>query len=140
MFCRPSHILSLTFTLLIIVTKTVDKHIAKQIIAGENIIHSKVVNLKYFRSWILSKTNFPISSSKAVNIAIKGDIIMATQRIPILAINSIATTINGIAIAIKCHSSNAIDNKFRNHELPVFHIILSPDLIKDPYNNVNTQT
>ncbi|MBR7036724.1 hypothetical protein IKI14_02390 [bacterium] len=126
--------------MLIIVTKTVDKLIAKQITAGENIIQIKVVNLKYFRAFIFSNINFPISSSKAVNIAMNGDMTIAVQRIHILIIKIIPTTISGIPMAIKCHSSSTIANRFKNQESHVLPIIFLPDVIKDEYNCVNTHT
>ena len=72
-------------------------------------------------------------------MAIKGDITIAIQRIQILIINIIPTTINGIAIAIECHSDSTITSNLSNtHQ--AFTIIHCHAFIKDEYNIEKTQT
>ena len=70
---------------------------------------------------------------------ITGDNAIAIQRIHILIINTSATTINGIHIAITCHKDRATFNNAEN--TPVSDGITPlHEFKRDEYNAVNTPT
>ena len=121
----------------IIVIKTVDTLIAKQIIAGENIIGIKYSNLKYSKKSHLN--TFSQISLNAEAKTIKGDKTTANRNTQILIINTIETTISGIQIARTYQNDRAVFNKDANHHASG-GIIHFHRFIKDEYNAVNTHT
>jgi hypothetical protein len=81
----------------IIITRTVEILIAKQIIAGAKIIGSKLSTFKYLKTQFFIKSLSSILN--AFNSIIIGDNAIAIHKIHTLIINNIATAINGIPIA-----------------------------------------
>jgi hypothetical protein len=122
--------------LFIMLTKTADKLIAKQIIAGEKIIGIKFSKLKYSRD--LTEFLASFIRPKAVKKTIKGDNAIATQRTQILIMNTIIVTNRGIDIAIICPRLKAAHNKSQN--IHVFFGIIPTVFINDEYNAVKTPT
>jgi hypothetical protein len=121
----------------IIVTKTVEILIAKQIIAGAKIIGSKFSTFKYLKTQFFIKSLSSIL--KAFNNIIIGDNAIAIHKIHILIINNIATAINGIHIAKTWHTDKATLNnevKIHHHE-GITHL---HEFNKDEYKAVKIHT
>jgi hypothetical protein len=96
--------------------------------------------IKFFTSKYCKKSplNTLLLNPNAVNKIINGAIATAIHIIHILIINTIATAINGIAIANICHSDNATFNRAENIHASVG--MTQIELTNDEYNAVKTQT
>ena len=125
-----------------VVIKTVDKLIAKQMIAGEKIIGIRLLIWKFDKKpfQFFSNTLSQISLKAEAN-AIKGDIAIATQRIHTLRINTIATIISGILIANRYHRDSPTFNNCSNiHHPHPLERESSHAVINEEYKAQNTPT
>ena len=93
------------FSVVIILTKTVDKLTAKHITTGEKIIGIRFQIFRYFRNSTFSSD---LSSLKAVSKITNGERVIAIHNIHILSTNTIIIAISGIDTASICHSHKAI--------------------------------